>query len=200
MTDYVPDNYKEPDSDCKYNFLFDTTVFNRLAEHSDWLSIIEQSLNLGFHYYKTANQDDELSGRGAKTYDINCISHVKISDSFRAKMLIFDEIKKCLEIKRLSSIANLMSNHWLGDGTYRILDDTSKVGIMTKEIFLFNEELRKQKPFAQHYDAMSAEAAMYHNCFLVSDDGDLRDIVNKYFPQRAMSTQELVELVQSLLD
>lgn len=194
------DDFECPDTSCKYNFLLDTTVFNRLAEHSDWLSILEKSLALGFHYYKTVNQDYELSGRGAKTYDRNCIPHVDISESFKTKMPLFDEVKERLNLKRLSSIASLMRNHWIVDGSYRLLDDTSEIGVMTDEIFQFNEKLRAKKPFAQHYDAMSAEAAMYHNCFLVSDDDDLRDIVNKYFPQRAIPTQDLIALVLSLSD
>ena len=69
---------------------------------------------------------------------------------------------------------------------------------MANEIFHFNEELRKEKPFAQNYDAMSAEAAIHYGCYLVSDDKDLRNIVNKYFPKKAISTKDLIDLIQML--
>ena len=70
---------------------------------------------------------------------------------------------------------------------------------MTKEILQFDEKTRAEKPFAQHYDAMSAEAAMYHGCYLVSDDKALRSMVNKYFPQKALRTKDLIDLIQSQL-
>ena len=190
--------FEEPDRNCKFNYLLDTTAFNRLAEYGDWLELAEKSLALGFHYYKTANQDYELSGRGAKTYDKNCIPHVNLSESFKAKMPIFDNIKDRLKIKRVSSIASLMTNHWVLDGTYRLFDDKTRVGQMTKEILEFDEKIRQKKPFAQHYDAMSAEAAMYHDCYLVSDDRNLRNMVNKYFPGKAMQTKELIELIREM--
>mgnify|MGYP000378087214 FL=1 len=193
------DDFEEPNPNCPYNYLLDSVAFNRLAEHRDWITLAEKSLELGFHYYKTANQDYELSGCGAKTYDANCVPHVKITDSFRAKMLIFDEVMERLKVKRLSSIASLMANHWVLDGTYRLLDDKSRVGEMTKEILQFDEKTRAEKPFAQHYDAMSAEAAMYHGCYLVSDDKDLRNMVNKYFPQKAIRTKDLIDIIQSQL-
>ena len=70
---------------------------------------------------------------------------------------------------------------------------------MTEELLAFNEKLRQRKPFAQHYDAMTAEAAMYHGCYLVSDDNDLGNIVNKYFPQKAIQTKDLIAIIQTQL-
>ena len=199
MNEIFLDDFEEPNPNCKFNYLLDTAAFNRFAEHREWIDLAEKSLELGFHYYKTANQDYELSGRGAKTYDANCVPHVKITDSFREKMLIFDEVLKRLKVKRLSSIASLMTNHWVLDGTHRVLDDKSKVGQMTKEILQFDEKTKIEKPFVQHYDAMSAEAAMYHGCVLVSDDKKLRDMVNKYFPQKAIQTKALIDFIRDQL-
>ena len=61
-------------------------------------------------------------------------------------MLIFDEVMDRLKVKRLSSIASLMTNHWILDGTYRLLDDKSRVGEMTKEILQFDEKTRLKSP------------------------------------------------------
>ena len=199
MNETIINDLEEPNPNCKFNYLLDTVAFNRLAEHRDWIDLAEKSHELGFHYYKTVNQDYELAGRGAKTYDTHGISHPKITDTFKQKMLIFDEIMKRLNIKRVSSIGSLMPNHWQLDGTYRILNDQSNIGIMTDEIFQWNEKKREKKPFFQHYDAMSAEAAIHNNCILISDDDDLRRLVNKHFPQRAIKTCELVEIIRALL-
>ena len=114
-------------------------------------------------------------------------------------MLIFDEIMKRLKVKRVPSIGRLMPNHWSLDGTYRILDDKSDISEMAEDIFQWNEKKREKQPFFQHYDAMSAEAAIHNNCVLISDDDDLRFLVNKHFPQRAIQTCELVEKIRSLL-
>ena len=191
---------QEVNCDNPYNYLLDTTAFNRFAEHKNWLEIAKKSLTLGFHYYKTVNQDYELHGRGAKTYTANGIISHPVTEQFRQKMLSFDEIQKQLEVKRVSSIASLMPNHWILDGTYRILHTNSDRGVMTRKILDFNEKLRKKYPFAQHYDAMGAEAAIYNHCTLVTDDSDLKDMVNESFPSGAIATKELVELIEKLLD
>ena len=55
QTDF--DDYEKPNPNCIFNYLLDTTAFNRFVEHEDWLCLAEDSLEKGFHYYKTANQD-----------------------------------------------------------------------------------------------------------------------------------------------
>ena len=199
MDEIILDDFEEPNPDCQFNYLLDTAAVNRFAEHRDWIDIAEKSLELGFHYYKTANQDYELAGHGARTYDIHGVSHIKITDSFKKKMLLFDEILKRLNIMRVSSIGSLMPNHWALDGTYRVLNKNSNIDLMAEEIFQFNEKKRVKNPFYQHYDAMSAEAAIYNNCILVSDDNDLISIVNKHFPKKAIKTCELIKEIQLLL-
>ena len=190
---------QEVNCENSHNYLLDTTAFNRFAEHKNWLEIAKKSLTLGFRYYKTVNQDYELHGRGAKTYTANGISNRPISEQFKQKMLIFDEIQEQLEIQKVSSIATMMRNHWVLDGTYRMIDSGSIEGIIADKIFNFNEELRKKYPFAQHYDAMTAEAAIYNHYILVTDDSDLRTMVNESLPSGAITTKELVELIEKLL-
>ena len=199
MGNYIPDDFENPNPDCSFNFLLDTTAFNRLAEHEEWLLLFEHSLAKGFHYYKTANQDYELIGQGAKTYDADCIPRPITSESFKEKIPAFNNIKMRLQIKRVSSMASFMRNHWILDGTYHLVDNKSAIGTMTQEILDANQKLREKHPFAQHYDAMTAEAAIYNHCILVTDDRKLRNIVNKFFPQRAVQTKDIVELIQSLL-
>lgn len=194
-TNFDIENFAVPNAENPYNYLLDTTVFNRFAENESWLEIAIRSLSFDFCYYKTANQDYELSGQGAKTYDANCVSHPHLSEKFLQKIPVFMKIEKQLYVKRVSSMASLMTNHWVLDGTYHIYDDKSGAGILTKKILEFNEKLRKKHPFAQHYDAMTAEAAIYNHCILVTDDEDLRNLVNEDFPQRAISTEELITTI-----
>ena len=123
----------------------------------------------------------------------------KISDALKKKIPIFADIQVRLNIKRVSSLASLMLNHWILDGTYRCFDDKSAVGKMTKKIFNSNEKLREKHPFAQHYDAMTAEAAIYNHCYLVTDDSKLKRLVVEDFPSRAITTAELIEKIERML-
>lgn len=44
---------------------------------------------------------------------------------------------------------------------------------------------------------MIAEAAINYGCILVSDDGELRDEVNALCPKRAITSDELLEIINS---
>lgn len=186
-----------PNQNNPYNYLLDTTAFNRLAENADWLELAIRSLEFGFCYYITVNQDYELAGMGAKAYNKDCYPeyYKEPSGAFKEKMQIFPQIKESLKIQQVSSMASLMLNHWGLDGTYHISDNMSKNGQATQKVLDFNEKLRKKRPFAQHYDAMAAEAALYNHCILVTDDDDLRVLVNEDFPSSAIPTKDLIDLI-----
>lgn len=200
MDSSFPVDFENPNPQNSHNYLLDTTAFNRLADRKDWLYIAEKSLPLGFRYYKTSNQNFELHGLGAKVYTADTFIPLdfKISDELKKKLPIFADIQARLNIKRVSSIASLMDNHWVLDGTYRILDGKSAVGKMTVKILNANEKLRERHPFAQHYDAMTAEAAIYNHCYLVTDDSKLKKLVVEDFPSRAITTAELVERIEAI--
>ena len=46
---------------------------------------------------------------------------------------------------------------------------------------------------------MTAEAALYNHCILVTDDDDLRMLVNEDFPSSAISTKDLIDLICGLI-
>lgn len=156
---------------------------------------------LGFRYYKTANQNFELQGLGTKVYTADAFfpPEFKISDALKKKIPIFADIQARLNVKRVSSIGSFMDGHWLLDGTYRVLDDKSAIGKMTEKIFRANEKLREKHPFAQHYDAMTAEAAIYNYCYLVTDDSKLKKLVVEDFPSQAITTVELIAKIEKML-
>lgn len=189
-----------PDVNNLHNYMLDTTAYNDFANDEQLFALVKSSLLVGFRYYKTANQDKELNGWGAKVYDDDCLpKHFKMSDEFKLKIPRLKEIGVVLEVKRVSSLASLMHNHVILDGTYREYDDTSPEGKLADKILQFNEKLREKRPFAQHYDMMIAEAAIHHSCILVTNDRDLKHLMNVDFPQSAISTTELVEEIVKCL-
>ena len=46
------DDYEEPNPNCIFNYLLDTTAFNRFVEHEDWLCLAEDSLEKELEYCK----------------------------------------------------------------------------------------------------------------------------------------------------
>lgn len=190
-----------PNQNNPHNYLLDTTAFNRLTENANWLKLATRSLDCGFCYYITANQNCELAGMGVKIYNKKCYPeyYKEPSEAFKEKMQIFPQIKEGLKIQRVSSMASLMRNHWGLDGTYHVFDNMSETGQTVQKIFNFTEKLLKKRPFAQHYDAMTAEAALYNHCILVTDDDDLRMLVNEDFPSSAIPTKDLIDLICGLI-
>lgn len=53
----------------------------------------------------------------------------------------------------------------------------------------------KYRPFEYSHDAIIAEAAVHYGCTLVSDDKELRDLVNATLSGRAITTDELLEKI-----
>lgn len=188
-----------PDPGNLHNYMLDTSAFNRLADNYDDIDLFIYSKSLGFEYYKTANQNYELGGMGANVYDKDCLpTYYKNSEALERKQPLFNEIKKKLNIQRVSSIASLMRNHWVLDGTYRLWDHKSIEGQVVKKILDLHEKKRVRRPFSQHYDAMIAEAALYHKCVLVTNDSDLMDIINETFPGQAISYDSLIRIIKDI--
>lgn len=178
-------------------YMLDTVAYNKFDENLEWLNYAVMSLNYGFSYYKTSPQNWELNGFGANVYDINC-------EPVRYKKNVtlpdYKTIDEKLKINYVSCGCNLMKYHTLLDGTAHGIDGSSIRGIMFFEILELNPQKRKSRPFSQHYDAFIAESAIYNNCTLVTNDGDLFDIVNKYFPNRAINIVELMNRIKNCID
>lgn len=178
------------------NYMLDTVAYNKLNENAEWLSKAMQSLQYGFSYYKTDTQDWELNGFGANVYNENC-EPVRFNKN--AKLPNYREIDEKLKVEYVSCGVNLMTYHTLLDGTAHLVDTDSLSGVMFEEIIALNPQKRKKRPFSQHYDAFIAEASIYNNCTLVTNDGDLLDIVNKYFPNKAITMHELINRIEKII-
>lgn len=178
------------------NYMFDTSAYNYLNLSAEKLSLVEKSIEYGFCYYSTGIQDMELSGYGAKVYNKECKPVIKnpVSPEFVEKMKIIDNK---LNIKKVPEIAICMRDHTRVDGTCRF---AAKEG---KNIDLFKEIMNKNKPssskpYAYSHDAVIAEASIYYNCILVTNDGELKDTVNEFFCDKAITVDELINKIKKV--
>lgn len=102
-----------------------------------------------------------------------------------------DIINKELNIQLVPEIASAMRDHSRLDGTLRFLASDSLSGQIYEKIV--SKKAHDKMPFEFVYDAMIAEAAVNYGCILVSDDGALRDEVNLFCPNGAITTDRLLE-------
>lgn len=185
--------YSVPNRKNDKNYMLDTTAYNHIIMSAEKMDSVKKSVSYGFHYYSTAIQDIELSGKGAKTYNSECISTTVFTPTpdFKQKM---DVVNKELNVQLVPEIASCMRDHSRLDGTVRFLAPDNIEGQVYKEIVSKNK-INGKRPFEYSYDAMIAEAAIHYGCILISDDKPLRDVVNSYLPDRAITTDKLLEII-----
>lgn len=190
--------YSEPDKNHQLNYMLDTSAYNHIIESNYKMDAVKKSILYGFCYYSTALQDMELSGKGAKTYNRECISNMKYSIPMEMKQK-FDIVDKELNIQLVPEIASCMKNHSRLDGTIRFFSPESTSGRLYQEIVSKNKT-DSNRPFEFSYDAMIAESAIYYGCILVSDDKELRDTVNSFYPKRTITTEKLLEIIMHTIE
>ncbi|RKI76752.1 hypothetical protein D7V83_19375 [bacterium 0.1xD8-71] len=187
--------YSEPDRKNVNNYMLDTSAYNHIVASSEKLDAAKKSVSLGFCYYSTAIQDLELSGEGAKTYNKECVPIIK--KPMPSEMIQkFRQLDKELDVKLLPEIATCMLNHSRVDGTNRFYDSDSVEGQLFEKIASKNKH-ESNRPFEYSHDAIIAEAAVHYGCTLVSDDKELRDLMNATPSGRAITTDELLEKINT---
>lgn len=79
--------YSEPDRNNSNNYMLDTSAYNHIMESAEKMDAAKKSITYGFRYYSTALQDNELSGKGAKTYNSDCesVSNFVVPPEFKQK-------------------------------------------------------------------------------------------------------------------
>lgn len=187
--------YSEPDRTNPNNYMLDTSAYNHIMESAEKMNATKKSITYGFRYYSTALQDNELSGKGAKTYNSDCesVSNFVMPPEFKQKINIID---KDLNVQLVPEIASCMRDHTRVDGTNRFAATDSLSGQIYEKIV--KKEASNKRPFEYYYDAMIAEAAINYGCILVSDDGELREEVNLLCPNGAITTDELLEIINTI--
>lgn len=186
--------YSVPDKNNQNNYMLDTSAYNHIIQSKEKMEATKQSILYGFCYYSTALQDNELVGKGAKTYNSDCVSagNFVAPPEFKKNVDMIDEE---LNVRLVPEIASAMRDHARLDGTNRFVASNSLSGQVYKRIV--SKEAHEKTPFEHFYDAMIAEAAVNYECILVSDDGPLRDEVNMICPNGAITTDELLEIINS---
>lgn len=190
---YMTKKYTVPNRENDNNYMLDTSAYNHIIISAKKMNILKKSVSYGFCYYSTALQDIELSGKGAKTYNSECISTTVFipTPDFKQKI---DVVNKELNVQLVPEIASCMLDHSRLDGTIRFLAQDNIEVQVYKEIVSQNK-INGKRPFEYSYDAMIAEAAVHYGCTLISDDKPLRDVVNSYFSDRAITTDKLLEII-----
>lgn len=186
--------YSKPDRTNQHNYMLDTCAYSHIIQSAEKMDAVKKSILYGFCYYSTALQDNELSGKGAKTYNRDCVTVTNnvVPPEFKQKIDIID---KELNVQLVPEISISMRDHARVDGTNRFIAADSLSGQVYEKIV--SKKAHDKMPFEFVYDAMIAEAAVNYGCILVSDDGPLRNEVNLLCPDRAITTDELLEIINS---
>lgn len=187
--------YFEPDKKNMNNYMLDTSAYNHIVALPEKLDAVKKSISLGFCYYSTAIQDMELSGKGAKTYNKECVPIIK--QPMPMEMIQkFRQLDKELDVKLLPEMATYMLNHFRADGKNRFCDPDSMEGQLYEKIASKNK-YESNRPFEYSHDAIIAEAAVHYGCTLVSDDKELRELINETSSGRAITTDELLKKINT---
>ena len=188
--------YSTPQIDNLNNYMLDTSAYNYLELLPDELLIVEKSIEYGFCYYSTAIQDMELSGLGAKIYNKECEPIIKnpISMDFLARMRRIDNL---LQVKLVPEVALCMRDHSRVDGTCRFVAKDGTNVLVFEKIMGMNKP-NSSKPYAYSHDAVIAEAAIYYNCTLVTNDVELKNTVNSILVDKAITVKELISKIKKL--
>ena len=107
---YMSKKYTVPNRENDNNYMLDTTGYNHIIISAEKMNIVKKSVSYGFRYYSTALQDIELSGKGAKTYNGECISETLYIPTLEFKQKI-DIVNKELDVHLVPEIASCMRDH-----------------------------------------------------------------------------------------
>lgn len=163
----------EPDQSHAFNFMFDTTAINKLAERPQDVEILAQaSEKFGYEFFRCRIQDGEVIG-------------MKSDGTFHKKFSGQDEksqrmrtIIETLPIRRIPCLAAFVQRGILLDGTSYLADSSGK----RFEVF---EKVFNSKP-DNIEDAIIVESGIHHNCIIISNDRAMCENTNSVFPGKAM--------------
>lgn len=166
------------------NFLWDTNSLNKLAADSKMIQCCYDAIGSGHCYYITTVQERELMGVPDRTLEYDNLSKW---GPVQHKTL---DIIKSLGFRKISCIALFYHNFTLLDGSMRILEPYGPRIDMFNSIYNHNNHHKR--------DATIAEAAIYHGCTLITGDKRLRNKVNLFFPNKAITFDEYKNIIFSI--
>ena len=177
-----------PNKNNPNNYMFDTSAYNRIEKNIDCdLPLLEKSLELGYRYYLTDLQAEELAGirfSRSGAIDNKDLNVTRKIDNF---MLI----KSKLSIKRTLQQMTFYPNRAKLDGSMFIpMEDTD-------EIKLYMSILGDN--YKHYEDANISTSAMVCNCILVTTDKRMYKKTVKMFPARVLEYGEFIIKIQEKL-
>lgn len=173
-------------TDSKYqNYIWDTQALNLLAKDVKAISMCQDAINYGHRYYITQVQTRELIGIPDRSMKYTDSSAWGKSENNTLEVL------ENLGFRRLSCVALGYLNFWILDGSMRLLESCGPRVDMFNDIYNGNNHHKR--------DATIAEATIYHNCILITNDKRLRNKINKHFPERAITYDYYLENCGAIL-
>ena len=158
------------------NYVWDTQALNQLTLDDNMKNLCSIAYCHGHRYFITIVQARELNGVPDRTMKYSN------ADAWKSPQAETFEIMEALKFSRLSCVSLLYPNFWLLDGSMRILEDNGSRTDMFYAIYNNNNHHKR--------DATIAEATIYHECILISNDKRLRNKMNKFFPGSAITYDE----------
>ena len=191
--------YAIPDKNNPHNYMLDTCACSHIFNCQDSINIIKKSLELGFQYYTTAIQDLEFDGEGSRTYDKNCISSNSRTRQELPQTVIdrLNTMEQTLQAKYVPEMATALRDHSRLDGTV-IFGDSKSLAFKLYQTIIEKNDPNSPNPFKNSHDALIAHSAMIHNCILVTDDQMIYRETNNLFPNRAITSKDLLNIINNL--
>lgn len=137
----------------------------------------------------------ELSGEGANTYNKDGVPIIK-NPMPQGMIDKFKQLDTELDVKLLSEMAISMKDHTRVDGTSRF-GASNSIEVQLYKKIISKDNSQSNRPHKNIHDALITEAAVHYGCILVSDDGPLRKSVNKILHGGIITTDELLEKINS---
>ena len=173
-------NCFEPDKFHLFNFMFDTTVINKLAERPEDVKLLKRAgAELAYEFFVCRIQHGEIIG-------------MKSDGSFHKGFSAKDEkskqmstIMETLPIRRIPCLAAFVQSGILLDGTKYLTDNYGKLYDVFESVFNNNP--------VNIDDAIIVESGIRHNCVIVSNDWAMCKNTNAVYPERAIWYERFIK-------
>ena len=176
----------EPDKSHPFNFMFDTTAINKLAERSEDVELLRRAgLELAYEFFMCRIQRGEVIGMKS---DGTFHESFSVNNEKSKRML---NIIDTLPIRRIPCLAAFVQRGILLDGTSYLVDSHGKLYDVFQSVF--NNDPKNID------DAIIVESGIRHNCVIVSNDRAMCQNTNLCFPGQAIWYERFIKETQAKL-
>lgn len=163
----------EPGQTHSYNYMFDTTALNKLAERPQDVQILMQASKLlGYEYFLCRIQEDEIVGQKS-----DGTFHKKFSEK-SPKSLQMRKVIETLSIQKIPCLAKFVQRGIATSDISYLKNSNGKLYDIFESVFSGKIDNLE--------DAIIVESGMRHNCIVISTDRAMCDKTRSLFPNKAM--------------